>query len=158
MGVAGAGKTTSGCALADALHWTFYDADDFHSPENVEKMRRGDPLTDADRQPWLDKLRARIAEILGRGQRCVLACSALKEAYRKSLVPATADPRTVKFVFLEVPASVLRERLAARKHYFRPELLDSQLATLERPRDALIVDGTLPVTEIVRTVAEALGV
>src|SRR3954466_7045966 len=105
MGVAGAGKTTAGSALAEAMHWTFYDADDFHSPANIEKMRHGEPLTDADRGPWLLELRQLIADLIARDQCAVLACSALKESYRTSLVAEDAPTGTVRFVFLDVPVS-----------------------------------------------------
>lgn len=156
MGVSGAGKTTAGQALAAALGWTFYDADDFHSPANIEKMRTGHALTDADRLPWLERLRALIGGAIANGDHIVLACSALKKSYRAALVAPQAHPGAVRFVFLDVPRTVLHDRLATRKHYFAPSLLDSQLETLERPRDAIIVDGTRPVPEIVRDVRSAL--
>lgn len=159
MGVAGAGKTLVGSALARALGWTFYDADDFHSPENVAKMHRGIGLTDADRAPWLAALRDLIERVIRDGRKAVLACSALKEAYRKTLTPDDAPPGTVRFVYLDVPADVLRERLEHRAHHYAPpELLDSQLATLEPPHDAVRVDGTLPPDEIVGAARSALSV
>jgi gluconokinase len=159
MGVAGAGKTLVGSALARELGWAFYDADDFHSPENVAKMHAGIGLTDADRAPWLAKLRDLIDHVIRDGRRAVLACSALKHSYRQALTPEDAPPGTVRFVFLDVPAEVLRERLEHRAHHYAPpELLASQLATLEPTRDAIRVDGTLPPDEIVRAVRSALGV
>lgn len=159
MGVAGAGKTLVGSTLARALGWTFYDADDFHSPENVAKMHRGIGLTDADRAPWLATLRDLIERVIRDGRNAVLACSALKEAYRRTLTPDDAPAGTVRFVYLDVPANVLRERLAHRAHHYAPpELLDSQLATLEPPRDAVQLDGTLPPDEIVRAARSAIGV
>ena len=158
MGVAGAGKTTAGRALAEAIAWAFYDADDFHTPEHVDKMRRGEALTDEDRIPWLEVLCSLIADILRRGEHAVLACSALKQWYRDALIPKGADPDAVRFVYLEVPPNVLHDRLAGRTHYFAPELLDSQLATLEPPRDALVVDGTRPVPGIVDAVTHAFGI
>jgi len=159
MGVAGAGKTLVGSALARALEWTFYDADDFHSPENVAKMRRGIGLTDADRAPWLASLRDMIDRVIRDGRHAVLACSALKETYRQTLTPDDAPNGTVRFVYLDVPADVLQYRLEHRGHHFAPpELLGSQLATLEPPRDAIRVDGTLPPEEIVRVARSALGV
>jgi len=158
MGVAGAGKTTTGRALADALGWQFYDADEFHTREHIEKMSHGHPLTDDDRRPWLEALCALVAGVIQRNDHAVLACSALKQWYRDAVVPKNADSGAVRFVHLDVPVAELRRRLETRHHYFKPELLDSQLATLETPRDALIVDGTRPVEDIVATVRAALNV
>jgi gluconokinase len=159
MGVAGAGKTLVGSALASALGWTFYDADDFHSPENVAKMHRGIGLTDADRAPWLATLRDLIDSVIRDGRNAVMACSALKEAYRRTLTPEDAPEGTVRFVYLDVPPGVLRSRLEHRAHHYAPpELLDSQLATLERPRDAIRVNGTLAPDEIVRAARSELGI
>ena len=159
MGVAGAGKTLVGSALASSLGWSFYDADDFHSPENVAKMHRGVGLTDADRAPWLATLRDVIDRVIRDGRKAVMACSALKEAYRRALTPDDAPEGTVRFVYLDVPADVLRQRLERRAHHYAPpELLGSQLATLEPPRDAIRVDGTLPPDEIVRAARSELGI
>jgi gluconokinase len=158
MGVAGAGKTTTGQALAEALGWTFYDADAFHPPANIDKMSHGHPLTDDDRAPWLEALRALITDTCQQGKHVILACSALKQEYRDRLVPQDAHSSAVQLVQLRVPIVELRRRLATRRHYFKPELLDSQLATLETPRDALIVDGSRPVDEIVRQIRAALEV
>src|SRR4051812_47083707 len=158
MGVAGAGKTLVGSTLARTLGWSFYDADDFHSPENVAKMHQGIGLTDADRAPWLATLRSLVERLLREGEDAVLACSALKKAYREVLTPPHAATGTVRFLYLEVPASVLHERLEHRVHHYAPpELLDSQLATLEPPRDAIRVDGTLPPDAIVRAARAALS-
>ena len=158
MGVAGAGKTLVGSALARSIGWSFYDADDFHSPENVAKMHRGIGLTDTDRAPWLAALHDLIDRLIREGQNAVLACSALKEAYRETLTPNDAPVGTVRFVYLDVPAAVLRERLKNRAHHYAPpELLDSQLATLEPPREAIRLDGTLPPDEIVRAARSELG-
>lgn len=159
MGVAGAGKTLVGKTLARSIGWAFYDADDFHSRANIEKMSRGEGLTDEDRRPWLAAMRAVIAGILEGGDHGVLACSALKEWYRRALVPEDARPGAVRFVFLDVPEAVLRERLATRTHHFAPpELLPSQLETLEPPADALWEDGTKPPEEIARSVRASFGV
>ncbi|HET7373149.1 MAG TPA: gluconokinase, GntK/IdnK-type [Gemmatimonadaceae bacterium] len=159
MGVAGAGKTLVGKALAQAVGWPFYDADDFHSRTNIEKMKRGEGLTDDDRRPWLAAMRKLIEGILVRGEHGVLACSALKEWYRRALVPESAPAGAVRFVYLNVPEPVLRERLASRKHHFAPPaLLPSQLQTLEEPADALWEDGTRTPDEIVRSIRAALGV
>jgi len=159
MGVSAAGKTTAGQALSHALGWPFYEGDDFHSAANIAKMRGGEALTDADRAPWLHDLCMLIAGILDRGEDGVLACSALKRAYREALVPRGAPPRAVQFAFLDVPVDVLRKRLADRKgSFFNPSLLDSQIATLEQPSDATRIDGNQPVDNIVRAIREALKV
>ncbi len=159
MGVSGAGKTEVGRALADALQWTFHDGDDYHPKTNIEKMHRGEGLTDADRAPWLATLHALVADVIASNQCCVLACSALKESYRDQLRPANASPGGVRFVYLDVPREVLEERLRERHgHFAPPALLESQLATLEEPHDALWVDGTRSPAEIVGVIRERLGV
>ena len=167
MGPAGAGKTTVGERLAAALGWRFADADAFHSPENVARMRRGEPLTDADRAPWLAALRAHIADTLARdprarGDRLVLACSALRRAYRDALVPSEVPLGAVRFVYLHVGRDELARRLAARRgHYMPPALLDSQLATLEEPapdEGVVTVDAERPVDDVVAAVRSVLGV
>lgn len=158
MGVSGAGKTVVGEALAKALGWKFYDADEFHSALNIAKMHRGEGLTDDDRLPWLATLTALVAGVVARNQPTVLACSALKQWYRNALVPANVSHNAICFVYLDVPLGVLRTRLAARTHHFAtPDLLPSQFATLEIPRDAICVDGTRSIAETVETVRTALG-
>lgn len=155
MGVSGAGKTTIGQALARRLSWPFLDADDLHSAANVAKMKRGEPLTDADRGPWLDAVQAHIADALGRSTSIVVACSALRHAYRDHL--AGGDTR-VLFVHLDAPHDVLAARLASRRgHFAAPSLLDSQLASLEPPGDdAVVVDATRPPDEIVAGIVARL--
>jgi gluconokinase len=141
MGVAGAGKTTVGRALADALGWSFIDADDHHSAENVARMRHGIALGDRDRAPWLASLREAIQETLASGARAVVACSALKHAYRVALAPSNAV-EAVRFVFLDANEELARERLAARRgHFAGVALVESQLATLERPHEAIRLDA-----------------
>lgn len=158
MGVAGAGKTTVGRELAQAIGWEFHDADEYHSPENIAKMHRGDALTDDDRLPWLATLRALIASIVRESRHAVLACSALKQSYRELLVSPDIPDVAVRFAYLDVPAAELELRLAHRPHHFAPPaLLASQLATLEPPRDAVWVDGTCSVDEELRTIKKALG-
>jgi gluconokinase len=153
MGVSGSGKTTVGRVLASRLGWTFLDADDFHSPESVEKMRRGEALTDADRGPWLHALAAEIRGRLEGGESVVLACSALKASYRDVLY---VDGR-VRFAFLRADPSLLRQRLAGRSgHYFNPGLLKSQLETLEPPEDALVLDASRTPDELARDVEAAV--
>lgn len=157
MGVAGSGKTTIGRAFAGAVDWPFVDADDYHSKENIAKMRRGVPLADADRAPWLASLQALIARTLDRREHLVLACSALKRRYRQTLA---AGLRPVRFVHLTAPEPELRERLANRPdHFARPNLLASQLADLEAPAadEALIVEATRPQGEIVERIRYELG-
>ena len=153
MGVSGCGKTTVGRALAEALGWPFLDADDFHPPANVEKMRAGTPLTDDDRWPWLDRLAAEMSAIDARGGGAVLGCSALKEAYRTRLARAG----DVRLVHLKGDRATIASRLAARAgHYMPPTLLASQFATLEEPADAIVVDIRLAVPEQVATIRDAL--
>ena len=155
MGVSGAGKTTVGRALASRLGWPFLEGDDFHPAANIERMAAGHPLSDADRAPWLAALRARIEETLADGGSAVIACSALKHAYRKAL--ARDDGDVVRFVQLDVPIEVLRERLEHRGGHFMPaSLFESQLATLESSSSALHVDGTLPVDRIVDEIVAAM--
>jgi gluconokinase len=138
MGVTGCGKTKVGLMLADACGWEFHDADDFHPAENVAKMRSGAPLTDADRWPWLARLNTLLLDRERQGKSLVLACSALKQAYRDRLVRGCAAAR---FVFLDGDIELIRARLAARRgHYMNPKLLDSQFAILERPQAALRLD------------------
>lgn len=131
FGVSGAGKTEVGKRVAKRLDWEFLDADDFHSAANVEKMRRGIPLDDADRGPWLARLNAELRERAGRNENTVLACSALKRAYRETLAEGVAG---AQLAYLRVERSRLPERLRKREGHFMPEsLLESQLATFEEP-------------------------
>lgn len=157
MGPAGAGKTTTGLALAQSLGWRFLDADDFHSAANVEKMRRGVALTDDDRAPWLAAMQDVLERALATDTSIVLACSALKERYRRALTPTAAGSQ-IRFVYLQADEVILRERLAHRTgHYAGTQLLASQLETLEEPRDALWVDASRPPAEIVSRIRDALA-
>jgi len=152
MGVSGAGKTTVGRALAETLGWPFYDGDDVHPPANIEKMRRGVPLTDADRRPWLEALRALIARQLQEGRPAVVACSALKRSYRDVLRRAGEG---VRFVHLAAHYETIRRRLETRRgHFFDPKLLQSQFDDLETPYadEALILEATRPVSELVHAI------
>jgi gluconokinase len=156
MGVAGAGKTTVGRLLARELGWTYHDADDFHPPANVEKMRRGEPLTDADRDAWLAALAGVIARHVRDGVPAVVGASALRQRHRERLRAAAPE---VRFAYLKADPSVLRGRLAGRRgHFFPPSLLDSQLATLEEPAEALVVDAARPVPEVVAAIRSGLGI
>jgi len=133
FGVSGAGKTTIGKLLAEELDWAFYEADDFHSPGNIEKMRREVPLTDEDRWPWLERLRELITRCLAAGENAVLACSALKETYRGYL-RVSSD---VKLVFLRGDYALVAKQLRRRRgHFMNPALLQSQFADLEEPQPA----------------------
>ncbi len=137
MGVVGAGKTTVGSLLASQLDWEFADADDFHPKSNVEKIRQGIPLTDQDRQPWLDHLREAIDRWIAESKNVVLACSALKRAYRSKL---SAGPQ-VQFVHLKGSAELIAERLRSRHGHFAGEsILVSQLADLEEPEHAITIE------------------
>lgn len=140
MGVAGSGKTTVGFTLAESLGWRFTDADDFHPPANIARISAGTSLTDEDRAPWLAAVRAHINARLVARENTVLACSLLKEAYRDMLVD---DPGCVKIIHLKGPAALIRERLERRAgHWAGPALFESQLATLEEPRHALVLEVT----------------
>jgi gluconokinase len=154
MGVCGCGKTTVGEALAASCGWPFLDADDFHPPENVAKMAAGTPLTDDDRWPWLDRIAAHLRGILDGGGHAVLACSALKQAYRERLARAG----DVRFVHLAGDYGTIAARLAARSHRYMPaNLLDSQFAALEPPTDAIAIDVRLPVADQVDRILDALA-
>jgi gluconokinase len=156
MGVSGSGKTTIGERLAQALGWPFYDGDQFHLPANVAKMRQGMPLTDEDRWPWLQALRAHIETRVQQGVSAVLACSALKQAYREHLM---IDGAKVKLVYLKGDYDLIYERLAQRQgHFMPPGLLASQFAALEEPEQGVIVDIVHPPETIVALIRKQLGV
>jgi gluconokinase len=155
MGVTGSGKTTIGRLLAHALGWAFYDADDFHSVANIDKMHQGIPLTDEDRKPWLQTLARLVNQARDRGDNIVLACSALKHAYQEYL---RHDLDIVHYVVLRGSPEIIRRRLEARTdHFMNPSLLRSQLEILEPPDDAIQVDvaGTPP--QIVEEIRRKLG-
>jgi gluconokinase len=154
MGTTGSGKTTIGSLLAKCTGWQFVDADDFHPPSNVEKMKHGIPLTDADREPWLKALHDKIVEWTAEKRSVVLACSALKQSYRDEL-RASSD---VKFVYLRGSYQLFSERVLARRgHFAKQDLLASQFATLEEPTDAIIVDAAPSPEQIVSAVRRKLG-
>ena len=155
MGVAGSGKTTVARLFAEKTGAVFHEGDDFHPPENIAKMRAGIPLTDQDRAPWLLALRKIIADALARNIFTVLTCSALKAKYREQL---QAGDRRVRLVYLTAPRTVLEARLKTRSgHFMPPALLDSQLASLEPPTDALTINWEKSPKEIVAEVIQTLG-
>ncbi len=155
MGVAGSGKTTVGEQLAERLGWPYHEGDTYHPEANVAKMSQGHGLTDEDRGPWLQALREMIEEEDREGRSAVLACSALKRAYRRRLRPEDVD---VRFVYLKAARPLLHERLFARKgHYAGADLLESQFAALEEPDDALTLSAELPPGTLVDRIIEGLG-
>jgi gluconokinase len=155
MGVTGAGKTTVGNMLAGQLAWTFVDADSFHSAANVDKMRRGIPLDDADRAPWLQAMRDAISQWIQDRGNVVLACSALKRSYRDEL---RVGPE-VRVVYLKGSKELISSRLRQRHGHFAGEsILAGQFADLEEPTDAIVVDVGLSPEEIVRGIREQLNI
>jgi gluconokinase len=158
MGAAGSGKTTDATRLAAALRWPFLEGDALHPAANVAKMARGEPLTDEDRRPWLEALRARIEEALAAGADLVVTCSALKASYRQLL---RVDAERVHFVYLKVAPDVLAQRLRERQgHFMKASMLASQLAALEEPAadQALTVDAAQAPDVVVAQIIGALGV
>lgn len=154
-GVAGSGKTTVGTLLAGRLRWRFADADTFHPEANVAKMHAGTPLTDADRQPWLQAITGWMDERIAAGQSAVVTCSALKRAYRDRLL---AGRPTATMVFLQVNREVLEQRLTVRSdHFFPEELLGSQLAALEPPAPDERVHTVLAEGDPAQTVAKIIA-
>lgn len=155
MGVTGSGKSTVGKLLAQQLGWKFFEGDDVHSPANIEKMRRGMPLSDDDRRPWLEAIRESIRKMIERSENAVIACSALKHSYRQML-RITSE---VVFVYLKANIDTVRERLRNRTgHFMNPDLIQSQFDTLEESEQALRVDASLPPGEIVRRIRTQLRI
>jgi gluconokinase len=151
MGVSGSGKNAIGEPLAARLGWKFIDGDDYHPPENVKKMAAGIPLQDEDRWPWLDRLN----QVLRKEKDAVLACSALKEAYRRRLLDGIGD---CAIIHLCGSFELIRRRVEARKHRYMPaSLLKSQFDTLEPPRNAIEVDVSMEVETSVDTILGRLG-
>jgi gluconokinase len=157
MGVSGSGKTTIGTLLAERLGSVFADADDYHPLANKQKMAAGQPLNDQDREPWLEELNRLMKGWFESGKSGVLACSALKESYRATL-QAGMPSGAVSFVVLDGSKELLAARLSARKHEFMSaKLLESQLATLEMPKDALRIVNNRPPEEIVDQIVAQLS-
>jgi len=155
MGVSGCGKTRVGKALADSLGWDFYDADDFHPPENVAKMANGTPLNDSDRAPWLASMHELISSSLRADHSGVLACSGLKERYRQQLLK---DNEGVQIIYLKGTYDLIWSRMEKRTdHYMKPHMLQSQFEALEEPSNALTMDISSSVEEIVREIISDLS-
>jgi len=156
MGVAGSGKTTIGTLLSEAIGWTFFDGDDFHPEENIERMRCGVALTDNDREIWLDRLHNLVRELNHRGESAILAFSALRKAYRERVAEGIDG---LQFVYLNGDPALLKQRVKDRKgHYFGAELLGSQFETLEEPEGIAMVDVAGKPEVVVAKVRAVLGV
>ena len=155
MGAAGAGKSTVGAALAAALGWPFIDADDFHTAVHIERMRDGVGLSDADRGPWLARVRQAMLDHTAKHHSAVVACSALKRRYREVLTAGVDDTR---LVYLEADETLLRNRLGERRgHFAGPALAATQLHDLEAPQgEAVILDASSPPHVLVSEIRRAL--
>jgi gluconokinase len=156
FGVTGAGKTTIGQLLAEKMSWNFYDADDFHPITNIDKMKKGIPLADEDRTPWLASLQALIKTSIETGQAGVMACSALRDSYRTYLKVS----QDVRFIYLRGEFSLIRQRLESRTgHYMNPALLQSQFDILEEPQHGeLVVSVDQSPEQIVAEIRRELGI
>ena len=156
MGVSGSGKTTIGEMLAKSLNWGFSDADEYHPKANIEKMRQGTPLNDADRQPWLEAMQRAIDQWLQEDRNMVLTCSALKEAYRQMLL---RDKERMRLVYLKGSYELIKQRLDRRPHhYMKVDMLQSQFDALEEPQEGTTVNISLPPEVIVQQIRESLGI
>lgn len=154
MGVAGSGKTTIGKALAEALTWDYIEGDALHSKENVSKMASGVALTDAERAPWLESIRSATEARVSAGSKVVVACSALKHAYRKALTP---DSGSSRYVHLKGDFALIKERVAARTgHFMKESMLASQFEALEAPDDALVIDAANEPSVIITRIRKVL--
>jgi len=156
MGVSGSGKTTIGAMLATALKWRFYEGDSLHSAANRQKMIRGIPLTDADRLPWLRRVRRLIERCVTNKVDAIIACSALKQSYRELIV---SDPKLVRVVYLRGSPKHIKSWLARRKVHFMPsDLLPSQFKALEEPRNAITINVSDAPARIVSAIRKRLSI
>jgi gluconokinase len=158
VGVAGCGKTTVGIMLADRLRWRFADADAFHPQANIDKMRSGVPLTEADRKPWLAAIEAWLDERIAAGESAIAGCSALKQSYRDELL---AGRPAARLAYLEVSREVAHARLVGRHgHFFTAALMDSQFAELDPPQETkqvIVLDATASPERLVAEIIERFG-
>ena len=153
MGVSGCGKTTVGIALSEYLGWKFIESDDYHSDDDIRKMSAGIPLTDQDRWPWLVKINHALLDAISKGEKVVLACSALKRSYREMLY---ASIKNGVYVYLKGSYSLIQKRMLAREHFMKAGLLQSQFDALEEPKDAVVIDIRSSVSTIVEQIAKSL--
>ncbi|MGB3532764.1 MAG: gluconokinase [Microcoleaceae cyanobacterium] len=154
IGVSGSGKTTVGEKLAEALQYEFQDADDFHPPQNIEKMRQNIPLNDRDRQPWLQALNNAIQKWINLDKNVILACSALKTEYRKQLL---VDADNIRLIYLQGSFELIENRLKQRSdHYMKADLLQSQFEALEEPQTGIKIDIAQPIEEIIQKIITEL--
>ncbi len=155
MGVSGSGKSTVGRLLSDRTGWNFYDADNFHPPENIAKMSRGIPLSNSDRQPWLNKLQELIDRTLDSKSNAILACSALKSSYRDIL---QRDIRDIVWIYLRGDYEEIKTRIEQRQgHFLQANLLRNQFETLEEPENAITIDIALSAATIVDRIIRLQG-
>lgn len=154
MGVSGSGKTTLGKALAQKPGWDFFDADDFHPPENIAKMAAGIPLDDSDRAPWLGALHDQLLSALSAGRHPVLACSALKAKYRAQLLEGMDG---IAVIYLQGSYDLIWSRMSTReRHYMKPEMLQSQFDALEEPKNAIMLDIRMPLKDMIEAITRKL--
>ncbi len=154
MGVAGSGKTTIGRMVATSLDWPYFEADDFHSAENIQKMAGGIPLNDTDREPWLAAIKAKIDECQAKGQSAIFTCSALKDKYRTRL--GVGSP-TIVLVYLKADFETIIARVGQRQgHYMKAEMVRSQFETIEPPKDAFTIDVKRPPDQIAQAIVHHL--
>jgi gluconokinase len=152
MGVLGSGKSTVGRLLAERIRCVYRDADDYHTPSNRSKLAHGIPLTDEDRKPWIFAIRAVIDAEIAIGVDCVVACSALKEKYRQTLIQGRSG---IKLVYLKGSKELITERVKNRGgHFVNPVLIDSQFTELEEPKDAIVIDIRKTPEEIVQEILD----
>lgn len=153
MGVAGAGKTTIGEKLAEHLNAVFVDGDDHHPKENINKMKRGIPLSDEDRSVWLKDLNDLLRKEIKKGAKIVLACSALKSMHRQIL----SQDLPLSYVYLKIDRNTAVKRLEQRKnHFFKPSLIDDQFEILEEPKKAIIIDAKNPINHIINKIDQII--